>query len=119
MKWRIVLLVFVLSILLVPSVALADSPQPVQYSLVKCSGFGIDLVVSGQRAFDDAYGSSHQLTTSQMWEGTYVTRVNEFAHAVGCPDVLKADGSAATLTFWAKLYAPVYQSILTHRAFPY
>ncbi len=117
MKWRIVLLVFVLS--LVPSVALADSPQPAQYALTKCSGLGIDLVVSGQRAFDDAYGSSHQLTTSQMWEGTYLARVNEFAHAVGCGDVLKADGSAATLTFWAKLYAPVYQSIFTHSPFPY
>ncbi len=119
MKWRIVLLVFALSLAFVPSVALADSPQPVQYSLVKCSGLNVDLVVSGQRAFDDAYGASHQLTTSQMWEGTYVTRVNEFAHAVGCGDVLKADGSAATLTFWAKLYAPVYAAIIGHSPFPY
>ena len=120
------IIVVVLSIVLltaiarVPHVAYAESPQPVQYAIAQCSGLSIDLVVSAQQSFDSAYGWAHQLTTPEQWQATYVARVNEFAHAVGCPDVLvqNADGSAA-LTFSARIYAPIFQAIYTHAAFPY
>jgi hypothetical protein len=106
-------IVAVLLIALLPTTAYADGPQPFQYALVKCSGLSIDQVVLGEQQFDTQYGYDHQLTTPEMWTGTYISRVNEFAHTVGCPQVLEDDGSpAGHLTFWFKIYVPTYQRVL-------
>jgi hypothetical protein len=121
MKMKVFVSVLVAMVLCVVFVgaALADGPQDVQYAMTQC-GPSIDLVVSGQQAFDTACGFSHQLTTPAQWQGSYISRVNEFAHAIGCPQMLGDDGSpAGALTFAAKIYAPVFKAIYTRGAFPF
>ncbi len=119
MKWRLSIIIAVLIVTLSAKIALADSPQPVQYAMMHCSGLSIDLIMSSERQFDDAYGFNHQLTTPAAWNNTYVARVNEFARTVGCPQMLNDDGSSVgSLTFAAKIYAPVYRVIVTHGVFP-
>ena len=97
--------------LFAPSFALADSPQPYQYAMVQCSGLGtVENVVYANQQFDTWYGWQHQLTTPGMWQASYIARVNEFASAAGCPQVLQDDGTpTGTLTFWYKIYVPWYQ----------
>jgi hypothetical protein len=114
-KWLVVF-IFALGLVLVsvPRV-LADSPQPYQYSLIRCSGLGIDLVVSGEQQFDTLYGYIHNLTTDAQWQATYISRVNEYASMLGCPAVLNDNGD---LTFQARIYAPVYQWIVEHGPTP-
>lgn len=112
--------IFIAALLFVLTVKtmLADSPQPVQYAMMHCSGLGIELVVSGERQFDDAYGFNHQLTTAEAWNNTYVARVNEFARLVGCPQMLNDDGSSVgVLSFAARIYAPTFKAIYIHDRF--
>ncbi len=90
--------------------------------MVQCSGLSINDVVSGERQFYDLYWAEHQLLTPAMWQASYIARVNEFAHVIGCPALLSDEGNnlAGQLTFAARIYAPVYRAILTasHGALP-
>jgi hypothetical protein len=113
-KVCLILALVTIGLPLAPGTALADEPvQPYVYAMVKCSSLSIDQVVLAEQQFDTQYGYDHQLATPEMWTGTYISRVNEFAHTVGCPQVLEDDGSpAGHLTFWFKIYVPTYQRIL-------
>ncbi len=106
MKKVLVILLVLIFLSAVP--ASAESPQPYQYALVKCSGLPVATLVRAEQSFDSAYGYKHQLTTLEQWIGTYEARVNEFASLLGCPQVL----SEGQLTFWYKIYTPVYRGIL-------
>lgn len=94
-----------------PMTAFADGPQPYQYAMIQCSGLGtVENVVYANQQFDTGYGFDHQLTTLGQWQASYIARVNEFASAVGCPQVLQDDNTpTGALTFWYKIYVPQYQ----------
>lgn len=120
MKWKkslIVLAVLVLSAL-APIAVSADGPSDATLAIVQCSGMNLDTVTAGEQAFDTAIGFQKQLTTPAQWQGSYVWRVNEFAHRVGCPDVLTGEGGwPGTLTYAAKYYVPVFKAILVFNRF--
>lgn len=95
------------------SVAFADAPA-YQYGLIQCSGLALpELAVANQR-FDTWYGWSHQLTTPQQWQASYITRVNEFASTLGCPKVLLDDNTpAGALTLPYRIYDAWFSWYLT------
>ena len=107
-----VLLFVLLAIAFTPLTTFADSPA-YHYGMVKCSGLSLsELSIANQR-FDSAYGWAKQLTTLQMWQGTYIARVNQFASSVGCPQVLIDDNTpTGQLTLHYKIYDVWYQFYL-------
>lgn len=117
MKWLLVI-VLLFALFTFAPVARADGPTPAQYAMIHCSGLSIDYIVSGEQSFDTAFGFAHDLTTPEQWEGSYVDRTNQFAHAIGCGDVLTSDGQGAALTLAGKAFGPTFAAILTHGVLP-
>ena len=110
MKWKMLIVTLALVFVFVPSVARADSPQPFQSVITRCSGLGsVAQVQQAEQVFDTQSGYDHQLTTPAQWQGSFISRVNEFASTVGCPPVLQDDGSlSGALTFSYRIYVPWY-----------
>ncbi len=111
MKWRIVLLVLILSVLLVPSVALADSPlpdiQPWMYAAIQTSGLG--TVQNVQAAFGNYQNEQariHNYNTPEKWQSNYAADVTTFLHQHGCSSC-SIDGTIQS--FKLKVDVPVYQ----------
>ncbi len=110
MKWRLFILVLVLSVLLVPTVALADAPQPdVQpwmYAAIQTSGLG--TVQNVQAAFGNYQNEQariHNYNTPEKWQSNYAADVTTFLHLHGCASCAIADG---VLSIKLKIDAPVY-----------
>ncbi len=109
-----VIVALVLYVLVGIGIARADNPQPYQYAIVQCSGAGtVAQVQQAEQVFDTQYGFDHKLITPEQWIGTFIARVNEFASSVGCPQVLRDDGTlSGALTLWYKIYVPNYTRYL-------
>lgn len=114
MKWRVALLIIVVLAAFLPTSTFADVPQPWAYAAVQCSGLPVSQVWSGFYEFSAWYGWAHQVKTPTQWSGSYDARVNEYAHLLGCGDMLEN----GALSRWAKSYVPVYTAILTSAPWP-
>lgn len=103
------------------SIVLADSPEPWTYAAQKCSGLSHVEVLSASKDYADQYGVDHALPfgdspeINAIWNAAHPAIVNGFLSSVGCPAAINDDGTA--LTFWFKIYTPVYRRYLD-RNFP-
>ena len=110
MKWKLFALILILSILLIPTVALADSPQPdVQpwmYAAIQTSGLG--TVQNVQAAFGNYQNEQariHNYNTPEKWQSNYAADVTTFLHLHGCASC-NIDGT--TQSFKLKIDEPIY-----------
>lgn len=112
MKKFVAILFVVASLFVFTPAAHADNPPDAQFAIEQCSGLTLVEVISAEQRFDTEIGYEKNLTTQGQWEQSYVWRVNEFAHLVGCPDVLTEEGGwSGTLTKAAKFYVPTFKVV--------